>query len=165
MAQNKKEKLFWRKYFGFDDQQFKNISNKANRIKLRDTEIDDNGLDWLTSKITSINQLDLDNTDITDSGIEFLMRLKYLRELRLKGCFGLTNECLKTINQIYSLELLHLGRTNITIEDISQNITNQNLKQLLLSSSLNESEIQRQVEKLKTYLPNCVINVNYIEYN
>ncbi len=165
MAQNKKEKLFWRKYFGFDDQQFKKLSNEANRINLRDTEINDDGLDWLTSKITSINQLDLDNTDITDSGIEFLKRLKYLRELRLKGCHGLTNECLKAINQINGLELLHLGHTQITIEDISQRITIQNLKLILLSSSHNDAEIENQVAQLKTTLPNCVLNVNYIEYS
>lgn len=164
MAQNKKEKLFWRKYFGFVDQQFKNLSNEANRINLRDAEIDDDGLDWLTSKITYINQLDLDNTDITDSGIEYLKRLKYLRELRLKGCYKITNDCLKSINQINCLELLHLGHTQITIEDIRQNITNQHIRLILLSSSLNDSDLENQVALLKTSLPDCVFNVNHTEY-
>ncbi|MDB5227509.1 MAG: hypothetical protein JWN78_1702 [Bacteroidota bacterium] len=161
MNLKKKEKYFWEKYFGISYNQAGNLNPVVKRLNFRDSELDDEELFFLISKMKSICQLDLDNTLVTDKGIQYLTKLESIKELRLKGCKGITQKCLHDLASMKELELLHLGSTFITLEDAKTLSRLQNLKLLLLSSDDPQEVIKKEASALRLLFPNCEININH----
>jgi hypothetical protein len=161
MNAKKKEKYFWEKYFAVSYNQANNLNPEVKRINFRDSEIDDEEILFLVSKIKVIHQLDLDNTYVTDKGVQYLTKLESIKELRLKGCKGITNKCLPALASMKDLELLHLGGTLVTLGDARALCPLQNLKLLLLSSGEPAELIKKEALVLKSLLPGCEININH----
>lgn len=161
MNSKKKEKYFWEKYFGISYTQANNLSPVIKRINFRDSELNDEELFFLVSKVKVIHQLDLDNTCVTDCGVQYLTKLESLKELRLKGCKDITEKCLIDLASLKELELLHLGGTLITLEHAKTLSPLENLKQLLLSSDYPEAMIKQEALRLRLLFPGCEININH----
>lgn len=158
MNKSKKEKYFWNKYFNFPDK-LENISPAIEHINLRCTEVDDEDLEFLVSRIKKIDFLDLDETAISNAGVKTLTKLISLKELRLKDNYAIDNNCIPELNTITSLELLHLGSTSITIDGILQLNALQNLKRLLFSME-NTEDFDVKMLQLKSILSNCEFIIN-----
>jgi len=161
MNAKKKEKYFWEKYFGISYSQAGNLNPVVKRLNFKDSELDDEGLLFLISKVKVIDQLDLDNTLVTDKGVQYLTKLESIKELRLKGCRGITQKCLPDLASMKELELLHLGRTVVTLEDAKTLSRLQNLKLLLLSSDDPQELIKKEASILRSLFPGCEININH----
>lgn len=161
MKKDKKELYFWKRHFNIKNNNLDSIPTEVNRFNFRHSEVDDEWLLYITSRIKVIHQLDLDETLITDKGIYFLTKLETIKELRLKGCRDISKECLNDLNQIKSLELLHLGGTSIDLDDLYKLSALQSLKLILVSSSDNIAVIKEKVSALKHFFPLCIINVNH----
>ena len=112
---NKAEKAFWAKYFN-NPPAPEDIPTHCNHLSFRSSDITDEEIGFLTSRITSIGMLDLDDAHITAEALRHLVLVEHLGELRLKGCTELDNDCVNYLTQLKGLELLHLVGTNVTLE-------------------------------------------------
>lgn len=164
MAKYKHEKDFWKRMFGISGQPLKDFHPTIGRLNFRDADLDDQELNWILDRARIIEQLDLDNTLVSDDSIRNLVRLEFIRELRLKGCRRVTPASLPYLSQLKDLELLHLNGTAITLEDLSALNDLPQLKLLLVSSDLDESSILQLVAQVYLQLPNVEINVNHRIY-
>ncbi len=162
--EKKKEKEFWRREFRIAPGRIAFIDPEVERLNFRHSELDDDGIYWITTRLKIIHQLDLDETYVTDKAIQYLTKLDYIKELRLKGCDGISPGCLADLNKLTGLELLHLGSTGITLDDVHALFSLQKLQLLLLRSSQTEEVIVEKVRQLKKILPSCKFNVNYKIY-
>lgn len=163
MNNKKKEKYFWKKYFNFPDR-LEEIPYAIEHINLRCTEVDDEDLEYLVSRIMLIEMLDLDETSVSNNGIKQLIKLKGLKELRLKDNYPINNDCIPDLNKMTGLELLHLGSTSITIDGILQLNALQSLKRLLFSMENIENNGEKMLQ-LKSLLPHCEFIINNKLYN
>jgi hypothetical protein len=165
MKKEKKELFFWETNYGLKKGDLPQLSDKADHIRYRDSELTDEQLGYIVGRIKVIRQLDLDNTLITDEGIAHLTQLHSLVELRLKGCHWVTKKSIPYLNQLTDLELLHLGGTSITPEDALGLTALQKLKLLLVrDETATADEIVEKAFQLQYLLPNCDININYQIY-
>ena len=122
-------------------------------------DFDDDGFAFLMEKVKGINMLDLNETDIGNESIKLLTQLEYVKEIRAKGCHNLDNGCIPYLNQIPTLEFLHLKYTEITIHGLLQLSGLPNLKTLMFSSE-EEEDIQGELLELHALLPGCELVVN-----
>lgn len=123
------------------------------------SELDDAALEYILPKLKGVDMLDLNETEITNKSIALLCRLKYIKELRLKGCHNIDDDCIADMNKIISLEFLHVRHTGITIDGVMKLQGLTNLKTLMFSADDVES-ISEKVEQLKQVLPDCEIVIN-----
>ena len=123
------------------------------------SELDDEALEYILQKIKGINMLDLNETEITNKSIALLCLLEYIKELRLKGCHNIDDDCIADMNRITSLEFLHVRHTGITIDGVMKLQALTNLKTLMFSADETEASSEK-VEQLKQVLPGCEIVIN-----
>lgn len=165
MKKEKREAFFWESYYGIKKGDLARIADSSDHLRFRDSELTDEQLGFIVAKIKNIGQLDLDNSLITDEGIEHLIQLNSIKALRLKGCHHITQKSIPFLNQLTTLELLHLGGTSITPEDALGLSALQQLKLLLVrTDNTNIAAIEAQAFNLQYLLPNCAININYKIY-
>ena len=157
MKELKKEKLFWKRYFGYDGD-LNLIDKKIDHINLRSTEIGDQEIGWLVSRLEEIEMLDMDETNISNEAIANLTQLGSIKELRLKDNFELTDDCIGDLNNIPSLQLLHLGSTSITLEGLKK-LQLKNLQHLLFSFD-GEVDLSSMLI-LKENMPACRFIINH----
>jgi Ran GTPase-activating protein (RanGAP) involved in mRNA processing and transport len=165
MRKKKKQKLkeekFWELFFHINiPPHINEVPAHMRRVNFRIEGVSDEELLFMLEYVKSIDMLDLDESEITNLGIQYLTQLDVLKELRLKSCKEINDGCIEYLCQIKSLELLHLGSTNITLEGWSQLSCLQNLKTLLISADSVE-DINDSLVKLSAELPNCEIIVNH----
>jgi Leucine-rich repeat (LRR) protein len=160
MKFDKKEKHFWRSNF--------NIGNLAavplemNGFKSIDTEVDDQFLFYLTSRVPTIHGIYLKFTNVTNEGVKHISKIQNLLELTLREHNDITKECIPYLNKLVDLEYLDILKTKISLEDLPALSNLQNLKELYVSSENTEKEyILEQIINLKEILPNCIVYVNY----
>jgi hypothetical protein len=122
-------------------------------------DLDDEGLAYIMTNVKGVNMLDLNETEISNKSIKMLSGLEYLKELRVKDCCNLDNDCIESLNQVPTLEFLHLKSTAITIDGLLQLTNLPNLKVLMFSATDTES-IKEKMVQLKNQLPNCDFTVN-----
>lgn len=158
-----KEEKFWAslRFFARLPGDFEEIPAHINHFRCKDAGIDDYWLEKLVSAIKSINMLDLDENEITNEGIYHLTKLENLKELRLKECNLIDNGCLEYLNQIHSLELLHIGGTSITIDHLIKLNGLVKLKTLLVSSDLEKETVREILSPIGNELPECEFIVNH----
>lgn len=123
------------------------------------SDLDDAALEYILPKVKGVNMLDLNETEITNKSIALLSRLEYIKELRLKGCHNIDDDCIPDLNRITSLEFLHVRHTGITIDGVMKLQALTNLKTLMFSADEVES-ISQKIIQLKQVLPGCEIVIN-----
>jgi len=123
------------------------------------SELDDTALEYILQKVKGVDMLDLNETEITNKSIAFLCGLEHIKELRLKGCHNIDDDCIADMNRITSLELLHIKDTGITINGVMQLLALTNLKTLLCSSTDGEN-ITEKAEQLKAIFPSCKVVID-----
>lgn len=148
LKQQKAIKEFW-KSLGFEDPE--QVPKKIHHMDFRYSQVTDEELALMTTRIKSIEMLDLNDTSITNEGISHLTQLEYLAELRLKECEQIDNDCISFLNEIPTLKFLYLKSTPVTIEGLME-LKLPNLEHLFFSS--HEKEIkEEQMQILKNNLP------------
>ena len=123
------------------------------------SELDDESFAYLIEKVRGVDMLDLNETDIGNDSIRLLTGLEYVKELRMKGCRQLDNDCVVFINQIPGLEFLHVKNTGITIDGLLQLSPNPLLKTLLFSAD-NPELMSEKIDQLHQLLPNCELVID-----
>ena len=79
-----------------------------------------------------------------------------MKELRLKS-LDISDDCIKTVSQIKSLEFLHLGGTNITCDALSELASLENLRRLIINPETVEKE---KIDHFRVIRPGCELIVN-----
>jgi hypothetical protein len=118
------------------------------------SDLDDKGFAYLMPRVRGVDMLDLNETEIGNASIALIAKLEYVKELRLKGCRHIDDECIPFLNQIRGLELLHVKATPITIRGLLQLHNQPALKTLLFSGESPEQD-QAEIAQLKQLLPGC----------
>ncbi|WP_447637239.1 hypothetical protein [Flavobacterium microcysteis] len=158
-----KEKHFWKCNFGIS--KLADIPLEISGYKSIDSEIDDQFLFYLTSRVLIIHGIYLKFTNITDEGVRHISTVSALSELTLREHKDITNNCLPFLNKLTDLVYLDILKTKITLEDLPVLSQLQNLKELHISSENTDEEyLLAQVIALKKVLPNCIVYINYKYY-
>lgn len=154
MSKTKKEKTFWKSYFGVNSPLL--VPERISRLPWKEQSVTDDDLEILSGRVNHISQLDLDHNLITNSGIEFLTKIN-IKELRLKD-LNIDDHAIPFIQKIKGLELLHIGGTNVSCEGIGQLNTISSLKTLICTPNPINDQI---LDKFKEILPSCELIVDY----
>lgn len=162
MNKHKKEKAFWNTYFNFPNAPA-GISPAIKRISFNCTEVDDEDLGYLVSRVNVIETLDLELTQISNAGIRAIATLQGLKELKLKDNEPVDNDCIADLNKLTELEMLHVSHTSINIDGLLQLTALQDLKRLFFSEDHPEL-ISEKMLQLKAVLPNCEFTINSRPY-
>ncbi|MCH4823207.1 hypothetical protein ML462_08470 [Gramella lutea] len=158
MSFSKKEKRFWKTKFSFGSKS--NIPTEIEHFNLRDESFTNEELCFITSRIRRIERLDLDNNLIDDDGMPCLQNLEFIRELRLKS-MNISDRAIDHLLYLKSLELLHLGSTEVTCGGVKRLSDLPNLKTLIVSPpEIDESSLDHFLKKR----PDCELIVNYKPY-
>ena len=155
-----KEQQFWSTFQHINrTPDCNDIPSHLQRVNFRIWDnVNDEHIERMVSKVTSIEMLDLDETEITNAAIEHLAKLEYLGELRLKGIRQIDDACMPSLNKLSTLKLLHVGGTSITLEGLFQLTALKQLKELFFS---HDGEIPAdEVVRLKLLFPGCALAVN-----
>jgi hypothetical protein len=118
------------------------------------SDLDDKGFAYLMPRVRGVDMLDLNETEIGNASIALIAKLEYVKELRLKGCRHIDDDCIPFLNQIRGLELLHVKNTPITFRGLLQ-LRNQPALKTLLFSGENPEQDQAEIAQLKLLLPHC----------
>ena len=87
---------------------------KIHQLRLRKSQVSDNGLDVL-AQFPTIKQLELSNSNITDEGIKKIVEYcPQLKTLNIWGCKNITDNSLIHLRDLWQLEKLHLSGTKVT---------------------------------------------------
>ncbi|NCP91291.1 MAG: hypothetical protein GW827_13895 [Flavobacteriales bacterium] len=159
MKLSKEEKKFWQRYYRIE--KLADISSEMKGIVSIDSDLDDDYLFYLTSRVPIIRAFDLENTNITDEGIKLISKVKHVEKLELKDSRQITKNCLPYINTLKELVLLNLMKTSITLNDVMLLNELHNLKELYISSDKDEDYHFEKIMQIKDILPNCIVYVNY----
>jgi hypothetical protein len=153
-----REKYFWESNFNIKS--LSAIPEEMSGITGIDSSHDDEFFFYLTSRVRSVESIFLRCTNLTDEGVGHIARLKNLRELTLKNHHKITSASLQHINQLVDLEYLDISKNNIPLSDLYTLTQLTKLKQLIISSDLEENDWQEALEKLQSHFPGCEIT-NY----
>ena len=156
----KREENFWNKLFQPLPENLTDLPTHINWINLSFTDVSDEDLSFLVSRIKSINMLDLKDTAITFKGIEHLTKLENLSELRLKESANIDDECMNFLVQLTTLTLLQINDTSITPLGLTNIAALHNLKRLYLSLDIKEVSNQDLLKRIQIKIPGCEIIVN-----
>lgn len=159
MSISRREKRFWRDHFRIS------TPNKAaleiDHLNYRDTELTDEQLCFLTTRINRISRLDLDGTLVTNEGIACLIMISEIKELRLKG-LAIDDKCVPRLRELKSLEILHLGSTDISCHGIASLTPLKNLRRLICSPP---EILPEKLLEFQQAIPDCELLVNYKLWN
>lgn len=87
---------------------------KIHQLRLRKSQVSDNGLDVL-AQFPTIKELELSNSNITDEGIKKIVEYcPQLKTLNIWGCKNITDNSLIYLRDLWQLEKLHLSGTKVT---------------------------------------------------
>lgn len=160
-----KEEIFWNTFYYFNKpSEPGTIPSHFKRVNFRIwDQVNDDDIMRMNSRVSSIYQLDLDETDISIDAIESLTRIDFITELRLKGISELDNNCVKFLDKINGLELLHIGGTSITLDGILKMTASDKLKTLLFTHEQNRPAREKMLA-LQQLFPSCNFIVNHKTY-
>lgn len=168
MRKNKKarikEEKFWDAFFSINvPKGIDELPRHLNHVRFRLYNTDDEGLSMMVPELDSIDMLDLDETDITNEGIKHLEALLFIKELRLKGCNGIDDDCIPSINKIKGLELLHLGSTPVTTDGVLKLFV-PTLKRLFISAD-HDDDSKAKLRRFCRSFPDCEVVVNHRHFD
>ena len=104
MNLSKDEKKFWQRHYCIE--KLADIPQEMKGIVSIDSDLDDDFLFYVTSRVPIIRAFDLENTDITDEGVKLISMVKHVEKLELKSSKQITNACLTYINNLRELKWL-----------------------------------------------------------
>lgn len=157
----KREKLFWQTNFTFPGDDPDNIPVEIDWVKFRYGNLDDEGVAFFVGRVKKVGMLDIYEAPITNAGIGLLAGMEYVRELRLKECRELDNDCMEDMVRIKGLELLYVMGSKINLDGLEKIGAITGLKELFISSDLPDDEICNRIIRLKQVLPGCEFIVNH----
>lgn len=158
-----KEKHFWRSEFNIGS--LSEIPEELNSYRAIDTELDDDFLKIMISRIPIIHKLYFKFNNITDQGVEYISKIKGLYELTLREHEGITAKSVPLINQLHELTYLDIIKTGITLEDLPGLSQLQKLKELYVSSENEDEEyLLHHAVIMKHIIPSCVLYINYEKF-
>ncbi len=159
MSKASREKFFWKSHFQITNPDKAPL--QVHHLNYRDTEFTDEQLKYLTGRIRRLSGLISIAALLLTKECKFLIQLHEIKELRLKG-LDLDDRCIPALQQLQSLELLHLGGTNISCHGIASLTPLRNLKKLLCSPP---EILPEQLKKFQKAVPECELIVNYQLWN
>lgn len=152
-----REKYFWERNFNIKS--LSGIPEKMSGITGIDSSHDNEFFYFLASRVKHIDNIYLRCTEVTDEGVEYISQFKSLRELTLKDHINISSASLPYINQLTELVYLDICKNNIAVNDLFTLTQLKNLKQLIISSELEEAETNELRTKLQDHFPGCTIEV------
>lgn len=152
-----REKFFWERNFNVKN--IAAIPKELIGIRGIDSEHDDEFFFFLTSRISTIQEIHLRCTNVTDQGVRYISTLNGLRQLTLKDHRNITKACLPDVNKLSGLEFLDISKNSLSIEDLHLLTGLKNLKQLIVSSDAQDDARPAELEKLRAQFPGCEITV------
>jgi len=153
MKLSKEEKKFWQRYFRIE--KLEDIPNEMPGLTSIDTTDDDDYLFYLTQRVTVIPEIYLKGTLVTDEGVGHISKIQQLKELTLREHKKITKASIPYFNQMKNLERLNITLTKITLSDLCENLNNQSLRVVFVSSEEDEKNIEEKAFILKERMPNC----------
>ena len=157
MKLSKEEKKCWQQHFRIEKLQ--DIPTEMPGFSSIDGDADDELMLYF-AKRTSIPELYLKCTWVTDEGVEHISNIKKLKELSLIDHIDITKKSIPYFNQMEDLEILNITKSEITLSDLCENLNNQNLKTVFISTDDEEIDIDEKAIILKERMPNCNIYLN-----
>jgi hypothetical protein len=151
----KEEKKFWQRHFRI--KKLEDIPKEWGTFKRIDSEEDDDFFYFLSLRVTSILEIHLKETLVTDEGVKHISKFKDLNILYLRNHNKITDKSIPYFNEMECLESLNITKTKITLTDLCENLNNQHLKEVFLSSEEDEKDIEEKGYILKERMPNCNI--------
>ncbi|OWP61673.1 hypothetical protein CDA63_18190 [Hymenobacter amundsenii] len=137
-----------------------NESGYLHHGRFWDGDLEDEQVGWLAARFATIDMLDIYDAPITRASIQHLTSVKQLKELRLKDCTALQDDCVADLARIKGLELLHLGGTGVTLDGLLE-LRGDCLQTVFISSDLSTPLIQDRLRLLALSLPGCEVVVNH----
>lgn len=154
MKLSKEEKKCWQKHYRIEKLQ--DIPTEMKGFSSIDGDADDELMFYFAKRV-SIPEMYLKCTLVTDEGVSHISKIKQLKELSLIDHRNVTKASIPYINQMQHLETLNILKTKITLSDLCENLNNQNLKTVFVSSEENEENIDEKAFLLKERMPKCDI--------
>lgn len=154
----KDEKKFWRTNFGVE--KINDIPEKWDIYKSIDSDRDDDFFYFLSLRVTSIEEIRLKETLITDEGVKIISGFKDLATLSLRKHDKITKASIPYFNEMKDLQSLNITKTQITLSDLCENLNNQNLREVFVSSDETEENILDKGFLLKERMPKCNVYLN-----
>ena len=91
--------------------------NALERLSVTDSGFHDAALGEVAG-CEALREFSADSTSVSDAGVEELQNLRSLKVLHLRNCPAITNDSLKTLRQMKSLERVDLSGTSCTPEGL-----------------------------------------------
>lgn len=151
----KEEKKFWQRHFRIE--KLEDIPTEMTGYTAIDENNDDEFMFYLSKRVNIIPKIYLKSTLVTDEGVGHISKIQHLKELSLIDHRNVTKASIPYINQMQYLETLNILKTEITLSDLCENLNNQNLKIVYVSSEENEENIDGKAFLLKERMPKCDI--------
>ncbi|MCR4033834.1 MULTISPECIES: hypothetical protein [Flavobacterium] len=164
MKFTKEEKKFWQKHYRIESAT--NIPKDWTFFKSIDGDEDDDFFYFFTLRVASITDIYLKETFVTDKGVEYFINFKSLKNLIVRRHDNITKASIPYFNQMERLERLNVTRTAITLTDLCENLNNQSLKEVFVSSEEGDGREKDLLEKafiLKERMPNCNVYLDLFE--
>ncbi|MBE8726415.1 hypothetical protein [Flavobacterium hungaricum] len=164
MKFTKEERKFWQKQFRIESAA--NIPKDWTFFKSKDGDEDDDFFYFFTLRVNSITDIYLKETLITDRAVEYFVHFKDLKSLIVRRHSHITKASILYFNQMQGLELLNVTRTAITLTDLCENLNNQSLKEVFVSSQSEDGQEKDLLEKafiLKQRMPNCNVYLDLFD--
>jgi hypothetical protein len=157
---SKEEKKFWQRNFRIE--KLADIPKEMPGLTSIDTTDDDEYLYYLSQRVSTIPKIYLKGTLVTDEGVGHISKIQLVKELTLREHDKVTKESIAYFNQMPHLESLNITKTKITLSDLCEQLSNQTLKEVFLSSTESDGNIKENAFILKERMPNCYI---YLDCN
>ncbi|WP_300690390.1 hypothetical protein [Chryseobacterium sp.] len=131
--------------------QFSNLTSAT----FTNTNLNDEGLAHV-SNCRGIENLDLQDTEITNDGLQYLQNLKLMKYLRLKDNSQLTDDCIPHLMKLYYLQNLQIQETSITENGLKKLTALQCLDMLVIDVYDNNYKFDSLLQ-ISRELPDCEI--------
>ncbi len=160
----KEEKKFWQRHFRIE--KLEDIPTEMTGYTAIDENNDDEFMFYLSKRVNIIPEIYLKSTLVTDEGVGHISKIQQLKELTLRDHPKITKASIPYFNQMHYLERLNITLTKITLSDLCDQLNNQNIKEVFVSSKEDEKNILEKGFLLKERMPNCNIYLDacYTEY-
>lgn len=140
----------------------KQIPTSIKSIYAIDSNEDDDYICSIIKYVKNINEIFLKGTNVTDECLHCIVKTTNLDKLTLSRNTSITKNALPYINQLTSLTYLDVTKTEIDVTDLHQLENLQNLKEIHVSTNLDENKLPDElILELQYKFKNCLFFINY----
>lgn len=152
----KREKRFWKTKYGSKSPKY--FADYIPLLNLVGEDLDDEELGWLCNPLKSVGVLKLDENRISNEGVKHLLKLDSILELQLKNN-PINGNCIPVLNQLTNLSVLHVGHTDIGLQDIL-GLGNLSKLELLLLNDDPQKVDTEIITQFQNVHPACKLVIN-----